>query len=774
MASLAVFGLYLWIGENQPKLAMLFLLSVFIGLAATLVVAADRLRYLLRPIGVVNRAIQRVRSGQLDTRVENVSSGEMGELEAGFNAMAQELVSSQEELQEKIDQATREAQESMEVIEIRNAELDLARRRAIEASRTKSEFLANMSHEIRTPMNGVIGFTQLLAKTDMNDQQRYFLQTIQRSASSLLRIVDDILDFSQLESGKLVLNHEPFSLRECVESAVTLWAPQAHAKQLELVWMVYSDVRDYLVGDETRILQILNNIIGNAIKFTEQGEIVMRVMLEEEAEHFLRITFSISDTGIGIPQEEQQRLFDAFDQGSAGGDRLLAGTGLGLSICHSLAEAMHGEIRVDSTPEEGSEFRVTLQLEQDPDAPPAAPMVPLNHKGMLIDTHELSRIALGHALKDMGLAVEEHAVFPTLMSFDPASFSLVVLGCAADEDQIRNAQAFVTELVQQHKLPVIVLVSSSEEELITQFTKAGASFCLSKPPQLHQLREKLHGCLTAGTPSKASNNDLQVPTESVEFVQDNVKPLIGKTCVAADDHQVNLQLITYLLRDMGAEVLQANDGYEAVALTNEHNVDMVFIDVHMPRMNGLEAAKKIRTLDAGHSLPIVALTADAAERNQREISRAGIDRYIIKPVAEENLRQIINELLEGTQAPTTPLVITDTPQPNGSDRPVRDPGQALRIAGGSESIAAKLFEELCNELPSALAQIQACFMDKDWPELWQLSHRLHGASAVCGVPSLYHALGELQRAVWLEDQPTVTLLLDRVADEIAQVLASTE
>ncbi|WP_164513336.1 response regulator [Thiosocius teredinicola] len=768
LAALGGFGVYAWLGADQPNLAVAGLLVVLGGLAVSLIVAADRLRHMLRPIAVVIRAMQRVRAGELNVQIPNAARGEMGELEAGFNAMAQEIAAGQELLQERIEQATREAQESMEVIEIRNAELDLARRRAIEASRAKSEFLANMSHEIRTPMNGIIGFTRLLAKTEMNDKQRDFVLTIQKSASSLLRIVDDILDFSQLESGKLVLSHEPFSLRECVESAVTLWAPQAHAKHLELVSMVYNDVPDHLVGDETRIIQIINNLVSNAVKYTDRGEIVVRVMLDEEEAHKIGVTFAVSDTGIGIPLGEQQRLFLAFDQGSSTTNRLFGGTGLGLSICHSLAEAMDGHVNVTSRLGEGSVFRVTIKLDLDPDAPPVRHSPPLNRRGLLIEKHDLSRIALRNSLNDMGLAVDDYPQYSVIPTLELDRYALVALGCNDDEDNIRECLEQIRGLSGEQALPVIALVSSSDEEVLNRFVAAGARFCLSKPPQLHHLQESLRGCLRAGkvAPQNVSANHTQ-PSDNAPVDHQHV--LQGKLCLAADDHPINLQLIVHLLTDMGAEVLKATDGDEAVELARQHPIDMAFLDVHMPRMNGLEAARRIQSLYPGKPVPIIALTADVAERNQREIARAGIQRFLIKPVSDEDLRKTVVELVDGSSGQAGFINASAQTLPE-NDWPVRDQAQALRIAGGSESIARKLFEELRRELPTTIDALRQNLTEKNWSELWQLSHRLHGASAVCGVPALYHALGELQPAITLEDDSAVSMLLERVIHEAQRII----
>ena len=767
LVGIGVFGLYLWLGAGQPWLALVGLLILAAGLILTLILAADRLRYMLRPITIVNRAMQRVRDGELDVQIAQRSPGEMGELETGFNRMARELSTAQEALQDRVFQATREAQESMEVVEIRNAELDLARRRAIEASRAKSEFLANMSHEIRTPMNGVIGFTHLLGKTELTEKQLDYLGTIQKSANSLLRIVDDILDFSQLESGKLILSHEPFKLRECVETAVGLWAPQAHARHLELVSMVYSDVPDCLVGDESRIIQIINNLVGNAVKFTERGEIVVRVMLEEEDDHGARVAFAVSDTGIGIPLAEQQRLFLAFDQGSSTTKRLFGGTGLGLSICHSLAEAMNGHISVSSRPGEGSVFHVTLQLERDRDAPPHRSIPPLNRRALLIERHELSRISLRNTLVDMGLAVDDHARFSDCQDRDLSCYALLVVGCSDEAALVEECLTHVRELTDQHRLPLIALVSSSDEELLARFAANGASYCLSKPPPQRHLREALRGCLRSGqtplvpVPVPKSGNSEAAETDREELLK-------GKTCLAADDHPINLQLITHLLADMGAKVLQATDGDEAVQLAKNHTIDLAFLDVHMPRMNGLEAARRIRALNSHPPVAIIALTADAAEKNQWEIARAGIEHYLIKPVDNDELRRALNGIHDGVSP--TQFIDTRARTMQQQDWPVRDNAQALRIAGGSEGIARKLFEELRAELPTSLEVLRRHLEDNDWAELWQLSHRLHGAAAVCGVPALHHSLGDLQPAISLEDQATVAMLLERVEEEAQRII----
>jgi two-component system sensor histidine kinase BarA len=360
----------------------------------------------------------------------------------------------------------------------------------------------------------------------------------------------------------------------------------------------------------------------------------------------------------------------------------------------------------------------------------------------------------------MGLSVDDIARYGDMESIDIKDYALLFLCGAADEPSLNECRQRVHELVRTHGVPLVVLVSTSDQDQLRGFAEAGALYCISKPPQRRHLLESLRGCLRpenvtrlAATPKPSSRAAFAAPNDEL--------PLSNRLCLAVDDHPINLQLITHLLEDMGAKVLQAEDGALAVYMAREHEFDMIFMDVHMPRLSGLDAARQILATRSGRPLPIVALTADAAEKTRREIERAGIHRYLIKPISEEKLHSVVNDLLESVPGPVELHNMRAHQKPQKA-WPVRDKAQALRIAGGSAGIADKLFAALCGELPDTIETMQASLRRRDWSELWQMSHRLHGAAAVCGVPALYHALEDLQPAVALEDESAVELLLEQV------------
>lgn len=318
------------------------------------------------PIRNIVNTVDRIRRGQLDSRVEGFMLGELDMLKNGINSMAMSLAAYHEEMQHNIDQATSDLRETLEQMEIQNVELDLAKKRAQEAARIKSEFLANMSHELRTPLNGVIGFTRLTLKTELTPTQRDHLNTIERSANNLLAIINDVLDFSKLEAGKLILESIPFPLRSTLDEVVTLLAHSSHDKGLELTLNIKSDVPDNVIGDPLRLQQIITNLVGNAIKFTENGNIDILVEKRALSNTKVQIEVQIRDTGIGIPERDQSRLFQAFRQADASISRRHGGTGLGLVITQKLVNEMGGDISFHSLPNRGSTFWFHINLDLNP------------------------------------------------------------------------------------------------------------------------------------------------------------------------------------------------------------------------------------------------------------------------------------------------------------------------------------------------------------------------------------------------------------------------
>ena len=715
-------------------------LIMFFGLLATALVALTVSRRLTRPISELTTAMGRMQQGDMTTRVRQDSDGELQALQQGFNEMAGELTSVNDRMQQQIEQATADLRETMEALEIRNVELDLARKRAIEANRVKSEFLANMSHEIRTPMNGIVGFANLLKKTLLDQAQRDYLETITKSATHLLAIINDILDFSKLESGKMVLNNMPLRLRDTIEGTVALLAPQAHEKGLELVSLVYDDVPDELIGDELRVGQILGNLLSNAIKFTDQGEVVVRVMLDDESDTQVRLMIIVTDTGIGIAADEQERLFAAFSQGNLTGRRTYGGTGLGLSICRSLAKTMGGSISVTSKPGQGASFRVTLRLQRGEQrvSPQATPQSGLS--AVLVEAHTLSRIALRNALAAEGLQVSDFETLPPpgVVTESP---DLLVLGFPprATEHDIRLAVSNARE-----NWPMTILIASGNsrcEQL--EGTEQAPALCIGKPLR----REHLRKALSLALGQDYIQPEYQDPDTAMG--QEGDLWLQGKRFLVVDDNPINLQLMTALLTLHGGMVKTATDGQTAVEEALAEPYDLIFMDIHMPRMNGLEATEQIRAA-GGHHPAIVALTADVLRKNADEVMRAGLDAYLVKPLEERKLRAIISQLL-GLHSPDQAEAYGQAEAlPVVSSLPTRDLEQALRVAGGQRGIADKLFAQLMAELPSALQEIRHSHRRQDWSGLWQYTHRLQGAAAVCGVPALHFALNVLQQAVKAE------------------------
>ena len=743
--------------------------TLLLGLAGLLAVALLSLFFsqrLARPLEQLTEAARQLRQGRLDTRVPTDERGELGELQVAFNEMASEIAQANENLQAQVEQATRDLQESMEALEIQNVELDLARKRALQANRVKSEFLASMSHEIRTPMNGILGFLNLLRRTPLDAAQREYLGTIETSANTLLAIINDILDLSRLEAGKLHLDRRPFSLRQCVDDTVSLLAPMAHEKGLELIAFVYDDVPDDLVGDRTRIAQLITNLVNNAIKFTAGGEVVVRVMIEEEEESdSVLLALSVSDTGPGIPPEEQEHIFEAFSQGGQARMGAAGGTGLGLSICRRLTELMGGAIGLQSEPGRGTTFTCTFRLERAQERiAPSACLPALRGRSLFLhEPHPISRQAIVGLLHRMDVVVrapEVHSPLP--QPGEPAMKECDLLLVALGAELLQEPRGVMEKLKALAHIgpPLLLLVSSSDQALLEALQRAGASRCLSKPVRASALENTLAELLSG---NRCDIGSFQ--PEAPDAAEKGLPWLEGRTILLADDNEINRRLMRILLESWGAKVVAARDGQEALELYRERGAELVMLDIHMPRKDGFEAARALRQMPEGKRLPLVAMTADAMGRNRERLERSSFNAYLVKPIEEAELRQVLRAMLEaGPSFHNHPPPPVETPSPRAALRnqeplPVRDLEQALRITGGSEGIADNLFGRFLESLPRELEQMGDLLRQENWEELWQAAHRLKGAAAVCGVPAFTAALSAFQEQVQAENpEAAVTAL----------------
>ena len=623
------------VGFSMEKEKVLFARTVYGALAvacAALILMLGfesvRMRKLLRPLTTLTRFTREAARGDLSRRAPVGRRDEIGDLAAAFNHMLDELSASRERLLQLVDEAR-------------------------EASRLKSEFLANMSHEIRTPMNGILGMAALALDTGLNGEQREYIETLRASAQSLLTIINDILDFSKIEAGKMSFEKVEFRLSGVLAETVRTMALRAHEKGLDLICDIDPDVPDRVCGDPTRLRQVLVNLVGNAVKFTETGHVVLRVALTGGG----MFQFSVTDTGIGIPGEKRKVIFEAFMQADGSTTRRYGGTGLGLAISGRLVEMMAGRLWVDSEPGRGSTFHFTASLE--PCGPGGAeeaakPAIPAGTRALVVDDHAGTRSVLARTLAGWGMEVRVAAsAAEGLAAISQAELAGAPVAFALVDARMPGVDgwALVEQLRGRHGPALVLMVEITEVQGAAQrCAEAGVERYLVKPVLPRELRHAVAGVLVGPVQGPVP---APVPVPARVPTSPGPRPL---RVLVAEDNVINQKLITRLLEKQGHSVALAVNGADAVAMEAGGEFDAILMDVQMPVMDGLEATGEIRRTQAaaGRRTPIIAMTAHAMKGDREKCLEAGMDAYLAKPVRPAELFALLEGIRGTAPAATVP------------------------------------------------------------------------------------------------------------------------